>query len=171
VIDCDDEGRPVCITWATPACMLRDLLRFSHLILLGAQCRQYNVHHFPYSSIVMLNEENKICNGCETLLIEESTESYGNMINAFKQMGPRWDPSSATFFGKYFESNCEVERAVLFLGSISKAAAIARGLFFQKVFGRAAAKSVVMLCEVEIRRYFFAKNIWAGGCKVGCDAP
>jgi hypothetical protein len=52
-----------------------------------------NVHHFPYSSIIMINEENKICNGCETLSIEESIESYGNMINALKQMEPRWDPS------------------------------------------------------------------------------
>jgi hypothetical protein len=46
VIDCDDEGKPVCITWATPH-MLRDLLRFSDVIFLDAQCRQFNVHHFP----------------------------------------------------------------------------------------------------------------------------
>jgi hypothetical protein len=36
VIDCDDEGMPVCITWATPR-MLRDLLRFSGIIFLDAQ--------------------------------------------------------------------------------------------------------------------------------------
>jgi hypothetical protein len=70
VIDCDEEGRPICITWATPR-MLRDLLRFSDLIFLDAQCRQFNAHHFPYSSVVMINDENKICNGCKALFIEE----------------------------------------------------------------------------------------------------
>jgi hypothetical protein len=93
VIDCDDEGRSVCITWATPR-MLRDLLRFSNVIFLDAQCRQFNVHHFPYSSVVMVNEENKICNACETLFIEERTDTYGLMINALKKMEPRWDPTN-----------------------------------------------------------------------------
>jgi hypothetical protein len=92
VIDCDEEGRPVCITWATPR-MLRDLLRFSDLIFLDAQCRQFNAHHFPYSSVVMINDENKICNGCEALFIEERTDTYEKMIQALKTMEPRWDPS------------------------------------------------------------------------------
>ena len=96
VIDCDDEGRPVCITWATPR-MLRDLLRFSDVIFLDAQCRQFNAHHFPYSSIVMVNDENKICNGCEALFIEERTDTYGKMIKALQTMEPRWDPSGVKF--------------------------------------------------------------------------
>jgi hypothetical protein len=74
--------------------MLRDLLRFSDVIFLDAQCRQFNVHHFPYSSVVMVNEENKICNACETLFIEECTDTYGLMINALKKVEPRWDPSN-----------------------------------------------------------------------------
>jgi hypothetical protein len=92
VIDCDEEGRPICITWATPR-MLRDLLRFSDLIFLDAQCRQFNAHHFPYSSVVMINDENKICNGCEALFIEERTDTYQKMIQALKTMEPRWEPS------------------------------------------------------------------------------
>jgi hypothetical protein len=92
VIDCDEEGRPVCITWATPR-MLRDLLRFSDIIFLDAQCRQFNAHHFPYSSVVMINDENKICNGCEALFIEERTDTYEKMIQALKTMEPRWDAS------------------------------------------------------------------------------
>jgi hypothetical protein len=95
VIDCDDEGMPVCIllTWATPR-MLRDLLRFSDIIFLDAQCRQYNSFHFPYSSVVMVNEENKICNACEALFVEERTDTYEKMINALKTMEPRWESSS-----------------------------------------------------------------------------
>jgi hypothetical protein len=74
--------------------MLRDLLLFSDIIFLDAQCRQYNSLHFPYSSVVMLNEENKICNACEALFVEERTDNYENLINALKTMEPRWKPSS-----------------------------------------------------------------------------
>jgi hypothetical protein len=42
----------------------------------------------------MVNEENKICNACETLFIEERTDTYGLMINALKKMEPRWDPTN-----------------------------------------------------------------------------
>jgi hypothetical protein len=41
-----------------------------------------------------MNEENKICNACETFFIEERTNTYDQMINALKRMEPRWDPSS-----------------------------------------------------------------------------
>jgi hypothetical protein len=74
--------------------MLRDLLRFSNIIFLDAQYRQYNSLHFPYSSVVMVNEENKICNACEVLSIEERTDTYEKMINALKTMEPKWEPSS-----------------------------------------------------------------------------
>jgi hypothetical protein len=93
VIDCDDEGMPVCITWATPR-VLRDLLRFSDIIFLDAQCRQYNSLHFPDSSVVMVNEEKQICNACKALFVEERTDTYEKMINALKTMEPRWEPSS-----------------------------------------------------------------------------
>jgi hypothetical protein len=42
----------------------------------------------------MINDENKICNGCEALFIEERTDTYEKMIKALKTMEPRWDPSS-----------------------------------------------------------------------------
>jgi hypothetical protein len=65
------------------------------VIFLDAQCRQFNVHHFPYS-IVTINTEKQICNGCEALSIKKQTDTYhGQMIDALlKRMEPRWDPSS-----------------------------------------------------------------------------
>jgi hypothetical protein len=94
VINCDGEGMPVCITWVTPR-MLRDLLlRFSDIVFLDAQCRQYSSLHFPYASVVMVNEEHKICNACEAMFVEERTDTYEKMINALKTMEPRWELSS-----------------------------------------------------------------------------
>jgi hypothetical protein len=114
VIDCDEEGMPVCITWVTPR-MLRDLLRFSDIICLDAQCRQYNSLHFPYSSNVMVNEENKICNACEALFVEERTDTYENMINALKTMEPIWEPSSV----KLLFGDMKVTQALLGTAGLS----------------------------------------------------
>jgi hypothetical protein len=56
--------------------MRKDLIRFGDVLFLNAQKRQMNDWGFPYSSIVMINEENEICNGCETLYIEENGIGY-----------------------------------------------------------------------------------------------
>ena len=65
-------------------------------------CRKYNECGFPYTSIVMVNENNEICNGCECLYLEETTEMYQKMILSVKEMEPRWNVQNVNFlFGDH----------------------------------------------------------------------
>ena len=92
----NEEGKPTCITWTTPR-MRRDIIRFGDVLFLDAQMRQYNTAGFPYASIVMINDENQICTGCETLYIEESTAGYTQMIRDMAEMESRWLLSDVRF--------------------------------------------------------------------------
>jgi hypothetical protein len=96
IISTDCDGKPSCITWTTPR-MRRDIIRFGDVLFLDAQMRQYNTAGFPYASIVMINDENNICTGCETLYIEESTAGYTQMIRNMATMEVRWSPSNVRF--------------------------------------------------------------------------
>jgi hypothetical protein len=63
----------------------------------------------------MVNEENKICNACEALFVEERTDTYEKMINALKTMEPRWEPLSV----KLLFGDMKVTQALLDTAGVS----------------------------------------------------
>jgi hypothetical protein len=53
-----------------------DLVRFGDVIFLDAQQQQFNSSGFPYISPVLHDDEGKIAQGAEAIVIEESHEIY-----------------------------------------------------------------------------------------------
>ena len=89
----DGDRLPEGIMYMSPR-MRQDLVRYSDLIFLDAQCRQYNSSGFPYISPCMTDSENKICQGCEAIVVEESTSAYTWIINMMADIEPRFKKSS-----------------------------------------------------------------------------
>ena len=89
----DGDRLPEGIMYMSPR-MRQDLIRYSDLMFLDAQCRQYNSSGFPYISPCMTDNENKICQGCEAIVVEESTSAYTWIINMMADIEPRFKKSS-----------------------------------------------------------------------------
>ena len=71
----DGDGHPIGILWMTPT-MKSNLVRFSHILYLDMQLRQYNSIGWPYCGVSMRNHENETVVGAETIIVEESNSSY-----------------------------------------------------------------------------------------------
>ena len=85
-------GTPICITWMTPHTR-RDLIRFGTVLFLDAQKRQFNFWDYPYCAMTMVDSENIVCVGSETLYSDESHQGYKQMIEFTAEMEPAWDQS------------------------------------------------------------------------------
>ncbi len=70
---------PACITWMTRR-MWNDLVRFGDVLFLDAQKRQYNEEGFPYCAFTMVDYENTVAIGSDTIYTEESHVGYIQMI-------------------------------------------------------------------------------------------
>eukprot|EP00978_Attheya_sp_CCMP212_P021517 scaffold62881_cov29-Attheya_sp.AAC.2 len=89
----DGERLPEGVMYMSPR-MRQDLIRFSDIMFLDAQCRQYNSSGFPYISPCMTDSEHNICQGCEAVVIEETTSVYEWIINMMAEIEPRFKKSS-----------------------------------------------------------------------------
>jgi hypothetical protein len=56
--------------------MCSDLVRFGDVIFLDVQQHQFNSSGFPYISPVLHDDEGKIAQGAESIVIEESHDIY-----------------------------------------------------------------------------------------------
>jgi hypothetical protein len=71
----DEKGIPEGIMYMTPR-MRQDLIRYSDLLFLDAQARQFNSSGFPYISPCVTDNENKVAQVAEAIIIEEETDVY-----------------------------------------------------------------------------------------------
>ena len=92
----DDDGKPCGIMYMTPR-MRQNLIRFGDLLFLDAQQRQFNNNGFPYISPCMINEENKVAQGAEALVIQESINMYTWIIKEMNCLEPRFKLSNIKF--------------------------------------------------------------------------
>ena len=92
----DDKGKPCGIMYMTPR-MRQNLIRFGDVMYLDAQQRQFNNTGFPYISPCMTNEEGKIAQGAEALVIEESIDMYTWILEQMSILEPRFQLSKIRF--------------------------------------------------------------------------
>ena len=64
------DGKVNGVVWMT-ATMRSNLERFGVYLSLDSMKRELNTFNWPYFSIVMKNDVNKVCVGCEALLLSE----------------------------------------------------------------------------------------------------
>ena len=89
----DDDGYPIGILWMTPT-MKSNIVRFSHILYLDMQLRQYNSIGWPYCGVSMRNHENETVVGAETIIVEESNASYQWILQTCADLEPRFQLSS-----------------------------------------------------------------------------
>jgi hypothetical protein len=89
----DDKGIPEGIMYMSPR-MRQDLIRYSDILFLDAQARQYNSSGFPYISPCVTDNENKVAQVAEAIVIEEEISVYAWVINMMHEIEPRFDKSS-----------------------------------------------------------------------------
>eukprot|EP00978_Attheya_sp_CCMP212_P010355 scaffold25033_cov37-Attheya_sp.AAC.1 len=74
--------------------MRQDLIRYSDILFLDAQARQYNSSGFPYISPCVTDKENKVAQVAEAIVIEEETAVYAWVIRMMEDIEPRFNKSS-----------------------------------------------------------------------------
>ena len=89
----DVDGYPIGILWMTPT-MKSNLVRFSHILYLDMQLRQYNSIGWPYCGVSMRNHENETVVGAETIIVEESNSSYQWIVQTCAELEQRFQLSS-----------------------------------------------------------------------------
>ena len=92
----DDSGLPEAILWMTRR-MRHDLARFSDVLFLDAQQRQFNKSGWPFISPCMTNDEGKLSQGSECICVEESTSIYQWILETMSEIEPRFSLSGIRF--------------------------------------------------------------------------
>jgi hypothetical protein len=85
----DSQGLPDAFLYMTPW-MQKDLNCFGDIIFLDAQCRQFNSSGFPYISPILHDLEGKIAQEVESIVIEESHETYTWALTEMERLEPRF---------------------------------------------------------------------------------
>ena len=83
----DIKGRPMAIMYMTPR-MRNDLIRFSDLLFLDGQQRQFNSSGYPYISPIVLDEENMVAQCAEAICIVESDAMYSWILLEMQRLEP-----------------------------------------------------------------------------------
>jgi hypothetical protein len=89
----DVNGIPEGVMYMTPR-MRKDLIRYSDLLFLDAQARQFNSSGFPYISPCVTDNENKVAQVAEAIVIEEETDVYVWVIKMMADIESRFHPKS-----------------------------------------------------------------------------
>ena len=84
----DSHGIINGVVWMT-ASMRSNFERFGTYLSLDSMKRKLNTLHWPYFAITLMNELNKVCVGCEALLISERDEAYDFLIKSTLEMCPK----------------------------------------------------------------------------------
>ena len=85
------------VVWMT-ATMRSNFERFGSYICLDSMKRELNKHLWPYFAITMVNDLNKVCVGCEALLLGERDEAYEFILQATSMMAPKRKLSEILIF-------------------------------------------------------------------------
>ena len=83
-----NDGVTNAIFWISSA-MRSNFEIFGSCIFVDATKRELNALKWPYFSITMKNELNKICAACEALIISEINEACDFMIKSCLEMCPK----------------------------------------------------------------------------------
>ena len=83
----DSQNKCNGVIWMT-ASMRSNYERFGSYISLDCMKRELNKSIWPYFAISMINDVNKVCVGCEALLIGERDEAYKFILLATEKMAP-----------------------------------------------------------------------------------
>ena len=83
----DSKGLPCAIMYMTPR-MRHDAIRFGDVIFLDAQQRQFNSSGFPYISPCMFDDEGRVAQGCEFIVIKESINMYAWILKEMNRLEP-----------------------------------------------------------------------------------
>ena len=90
------QGKPCALMYMTPR-MRQNIIRFGDIFFLDAQQRQFNTSGFPYISPCMTNEEGKVAQGAEAIVLEESLVMYQWILSEMARLEPRFKLSNIQF--------------------------------------------------------------------------
>ena len=88
VIASDEHNQCNGVVWMTPT-MRCNFERFGSYISIDCMKRELNTMAWPYFAISLKNELNKICVGCEGLIISERKDAYKFLIDSAISMAPK----------------------------------------------------------------------------------
>ena len=81
------EGMYTGCVWQT-ATMRFNFERFGSFISIDAMNREINMMEWPYISVTMYNELDKVCLGCEAIMTAERHEAYSAIIDFMLEYSP-----------------------------------------------------------------------------------
>ena len=84
----DQDGKYLGCLWQT-ATMRDNFERFGSMISIDATKREINTFNWPYISICMYNEMEKLCIGCEGIVCSERVEAYKALIKFCTNNSPK----------------------------------------------------------------------------------
>ena len=91
-----DKGHPQAVLWMTRK-MHHDLIRFSDVLYLDAQQRQFNTAGWPYISLCMTNEERNVSQAAKCLCTKECLGNYAWILKTMSQLEPSFSLDSVKF--------------------------------------------------------------------------
>ena len=77
----DKFGQTTGVTWMTPA-MRKSWLRYGDIMFLDAKLKKMNVLSWPYIGPCGIDNENRVCLFCESLVVTESFDAYTFVLNS-----------------------------------------------------------------------------------------
>ena len=89
----DENNNPNGICWMLPQ-MRSDLLRYGNILFLDSQKKQYNLYGWPYIGPVVKDNNMKVRVVCESIVVEESHETYAWILNSMMKMEPKFSLNS-----------------------------------------------------------------------------
>ena len=89
----DDTNEAIAIMWITPYSR-KVLRRYPEILSLDMQGKQYNVHNWPYCSLVFHGGENRGEQGCECIVCKESIDMYHWILTTCAEMEPGFSLSN-----------------------------------------------------------------------------
>ena len=83
------DGKPTAVMYMTPR-MRYNLIRYSNIMFLDSQKRQYNRLGWPYIGPVVRTNENKTAVTAEAIVTSENVDTYVWVLKAMQSIEPRW---------------------------------------------------------------------------------
>ena len=90
----DENGLITCLTWQTGAMRAASILYGDIVFLNARKSENMNIDRVRYQSMVVIGSNKNVLPVSESLLYEESNESYINRATNTLDMTPDWDPAS-----------------------------------------------------------------------------
>jgi len=84
----ETDGSPTALVWITPT-MRKAWIRYGNVMFADMMKRKMNSLHWPYVSLVGLDNEKRVVRFCECLCLEEELEYYAWAISSLAVMEPR----------------------------------------------------------------------------------